>query len=74
MTAGSMVGHLATRSFGQYDLPVPRRPGDELSVLVGNVDGFADEWASAATTCGCGCASTRSPTTRCSACPTCGPG
>ena len=45
MTAGSMVGHLATRSFGQYDLPLPRPATDELSVLVGNVTTFADEWS-----------------------------
>jgi len=45
MTAGSMVGHLATRSFGQYDLPVPRAAGDELSVLIGNVATFGDEWS-----------------------------
>ena len=31
MTAGSMVGHLAQRSFGPYDLPIPRPPADELA-------------------------------------------
>ncbi|HMJ75680.1 MAG TPA: zinc-dependent metalloprotease [Iamia sp.] len=45
MAAGSMVGHLATRSFGQYDLPVPRPPGDEVMVLVSAIDAFADEWS-----------------------------
>ena len=30
MTAGSLVGHLATRSFGSFDLPVPRPPSDEV--------------------------------------------
>jgi putative hydrolase len=45
MAAGSMVGHLATRSFGQYDLPVPRRPGDEIMVLVPTIDAFAEEWS-----------------------------
>ena len=45
MTAGSMVGHLSTRSFGQYDLPVPRPATDELSILVGNVTTFGDEWS-----------------------------
>jgi putative hydrolase len=45
MAAGSMVGHLATRSFGQYDLPVPRPPGDELMVLLPAIDAFADEWS-----------------------------
>jgi putative hydrolase len=45
MTAGSMVGHLARRSFGQYDLPIPRRPSDELLILVPNLDAFGDEWS-----------------------------
>lgn len=45
MTAGSMVGHLAQRSFGQYDLPVPRPPGDELTVITSNLDAFGREWS-----------------------------
>lgn len=45
MAAGSMVGHLSTRSFGQYDLPVPRPPGDEVMVLVPAIDAFAEEWS-----------------------------
>ncbi len=49
MTAGSMVGHLARRSLGQYDLPIPRPLGgpsaDELLLVVPNLDGFADEWS-----------------------------
>jgi putative hydrolase len=46
MTAGSMVGHLATRSFGQYDLPVPRPANhDEVLVVVRNLDAFGDEWS-----------------------------
>ena len=45
MAAGSMVGHLATRAFGQYDLPVPRPPGDEVMVQVPAIDAFADEWS-----------------------------
>lgn len=45
MTAGSMVGHLARRSFGQYDLPVPRPPADRLMVVVANVDEFGREWS-----------------------------
>ncbi|HEX7135682.1 MAG TPA: zinc-dependent metalloprotease [Iamia sp.] len=45
MAAGSMVGHLATRSFGQYDLPVPRPPGDQVMVLVPAIDAFAEEWS-----------------------------
>jgi putative hydrolase len=45
VTAGSMLGHLARRSFGQYDLPVPRPATDELLVVVPNVDEFGDEWS-----------------------------
>ncbi|MEL7209189.1 MAG: zinc-dependent metalloprotease [Actinomycetota bacterium] len=44
MAAGSMVGHLARASFGQYDLPIPRPPEDDLMVLVGNLDEFAEQW------------------------------
>lgn len=49
MTAGSMVGHLARRSLGQYDLPIPRPAGsaraDELLLIVPNLDDFASEWS-----------------------------
>ena len=45
MAAGSMIGHLATRSFGQYDLPVPRAQTDQLSILTGNLTRFGDEWS-----------------------------
>jgi putative hydrolase len=45
MTAGSMVGHLAQRTFGQYDLPIPRPPGDELAVVLANVDAFGEAWS-----------------------------
>ena len=45
MTAGSMLGHLARRSFGMYDLPIPRPPSDELLVVVPNLDAFGEEWS-----------------------------
>ncbi|HEY3141522.1 MAG TPA: zinc-dependent metalloprotease [Acidimicrobiales bacterium] len=45
MTAGSMVGHLARRSFGQYDLPIPRQPSDELMIIVPSLDAFGEEWS-----------------------------
>lgn len=45
MQLGLMVGHLAKRSLGQYDLPVPRPPGDELLVVAGNLDAFAKDWS-----------------------------
>ena len=44
MAAGSMVGHLARTSFGQYDLPIPRPPGDDLMVVSTNLDEFAEQW------------------------------
>jgi putative hydrolase len=45
MTAGSMVGHLAKRSFGIYDLPVPRVASHEVPIVPATIDGFADEWS-----------------------------
>lgn len=49
MTAGSMVGHLARRSLGQYDLPIPRPTTgphpDDLLLVVPNLDEFAAEWS-----------------------------
>lgn len=49
MTAGSMVGHLARRTFGQYDLPIPRpitgADADELLLVVPNLDEFGSEWS-----------------------------
>jgi putative hydrolase len=45
---GSMVGNLATRAMGQYDLPVPRPPGDSLLMVPVTIDGFAQDWSLAA--------------------------
>lgn len=45
MSIGNLVGRLAVRTFGQYDLPLPREPIGALEIVVGNVDEFADEWA-----------------------------
>ncbi|MDP9402800.1 MAG: zinc-dependent metalloprotease [Actinomycetota bacterium] len=45
MQAGTMVGHLAHRAFGQYDLPIPRPPSDELLVVPVNVNAFAGDWS-----------------------------
>jgi putative hydrolase len=44
LQAGVMLGHLARLSFGQYDLPLPRRPADQLLMIPANIDAFADEW------------------------------
>jgi putative hydrolase len=44
MTAGSMVGHLAARAFGDYELPIPR-PRHSLRLVAHNIDGFAEQWS-----------------------------
>lgn len=41
---GMMVGHLAGRSFGQYDYPVPRS-GQELLFVSSNISDFAKDWS-----------------------------
>jgi putative hydrolase len=45
MTSGAMVGHLAQRALGQYDLPIPRPASDELLLCEANVAAFAAEWS-----------------------------
>ncbi|HVE47278.1 MAG TPA: zinc-dependent metalloprotease [Acidimicrobiales bacterium] len=45
MQAGTMVGHMAQRAFGQYDLPIPRPPSHELLVVPVNVNSFAKDWS-----------------------------
>jgi putative hydrolase len=45
MSVGSMVGHLSRRSFGQYDLPIPRPPAAEVQVVSATVDRFSDDWS-----------------------------
>lgn len=44
MALGSMVGHLAQRAFGQYDLPIPRE-STTLLIIPSSVDRFADDWS-----------------------------
>lgn len=44
MTVGSMVGHLAKKSLGQYDLPLPRPIKNEIAIVPTSVDAFASEW------------------------------
>ncbi|HEX2040593.1 MAG TPA: zinc-dependent metalloprotease [Acidimicrobiales bacterium] len=43
--SGSMVGHLAQRAFGQYDLPIPRPPADRIVLVPANIDAFAADWS-----------------------------
>lgn len=46
MAVGAMVGQLARRAFGQYDLPIPREGADgELLVVPAAIDAFADDWS-----------------------------
>jgi putative hydrolase len=45
MQAGAMVGHLATRAMGQYDLPLPRARSDELLFVPRTIDTFAADWS-----------------------------
>lgn len=45
MQAGSMVGQLASRAMGQYELPMPRPPADELLMVPLTIDAFAEGWS-----------------------------
>jgi putative hydrolase len=45
MQAGSMVGQLAYRALGQYDLPMPRPIRDELMLVPASIDAFALDWS-----------------------------
>jgi putative hydrolase len=43
--AGSMIGLLAHRALGQYDLPLPLDGPPTLLFTANNVDAFAEEWS-----------------------------
>jgi putative hydrolase len=45
MMAGSTAGHLAARALGHYELPLPRPAMGPLTMVLSNVDGFADSWS-----------------------------
>ena len=45
LQSGSMVGQLATRAMGQYDLPMPRPPRAELLIVPDAIDRFAADWS-----------------------------
>ena len=45
MSIGSMIGQLSLRAFGQYDLPIPREPKNQLLLVAGNVEQFANDWS-----------------------------
>lgn len=42
--AGNAAGHLGSRAFGHYELPLPR-PKGPLTVALPNLDAFAREWS-----------------------------
>jgi putative hydrolase len=44
MAVGSMVGRMGQRTFGQYDLPIPRAD-NTLLVVPANIDQFAADWS-----------------------------
>lgn len=44
MQIGSIVGHLARITFGQYELPLPRQASDELLIVPSNAGQFANDW------------------------------
>ncbi len=45
-SAGTMIGQLALRALGQYDLPIPRRGdgADEVLIVPPSIDLAAEEW------------------------------
>lgn len=45
MMAGSTAGHLASRAFGHYELPLTRPPSGSITMVLSNVDDFADQWS-----------------------------
>jgi len=45
MAVGTLVGQLAQRAFGQYDLPLPREPRDRVLVVPATIDAFAADWS-----------------------------
>jgi putative hydrolase len=42
---GSVVGHLAQRTLGQYPLALPWAPSDELLLVTDNIAAFAEDWS-----------------------------
>jgi putative hydrolase len=45
MQFGSLIGHLATTTLGQYELVLPRASDAELTVVPENVTAFAEDWS-----------------------------
>jgi putative hydrolase len=45
LQVGSVVGHLAQRTLGQYPLALPWTPADELLLVTANIAAFASDWS-----------------------------
>jgi putative hydrolase len=45
LQVGSVVGHLAQRTLGQYPLALPWAPADELLLVPANIAEFASDWS-----------------------------
>lgn len=45
LQVGSVVGHLAQRTLGQYPLALPWAPSDELLLVTANIAEFAGDWS-----------------------------
>ena len=45
MQFGSLVGHMATTTLGQYELVLPRLSDNELTVVPQNLSEFASDWS-----------------------------
>ena len=45
MSIGSMIGQLSLRAFGQYDLPIPREPRNQMLLVASNIEQFATDWS-----------------------------
>ena len=45
LQVGSVVGHLAQRSLGQYPLALPWAPAEELLLVTSNIAEFASAWS-----------------------------
>lgn len=48
MSVGTMIGQLALRAFGQYDLPLPRETQNTILIVAPNIERFAADWSIAA--------------------------
>jgi putative hydrolase len=45
MSIGSMIGALAQKAFGQYDLPLARPLSSDILVVPSTIDAFANDWS-----------------------------